>query len=60
MYARKALDILKTNPNHSYSGVYKIVEPTEDQRAFDLLCPPLPLRFIELFDDEEYGDEYEV
>ena len=32
------------------SGVYKIAEPTEDQLAFLLVCPPPLLRLVELFD----------
>lgn len=35
------------------AGVYKIVEPTGDQRAFVLVCPPPLLRLGELFDNEE-------
>lgn len=36
---------------------YKIVEPSEDQRAFFLACPLLP-PLLELLADETYGEEY--
>ncbi|WP_353095691.1 hypothetical protein [Tissierella praeacuta] len=41
------------------AGVYKMVELAEDQLAFVLVCPLLLLLLLlELFDNEEYGEEY--